>query len=114
LPERDGGPSKTERELIAAATAGLSRYRSRAAAHDTIRHRRARNTSIADLVTMHWRREDLSVRERAMLGYAERVALRARGIGDSYHAALAETGFSQGEISDVGPIAAFCGLSSGC
>lgn len=112
LMEREGGLTKAERELIVVATSGLNQCQYCVVAHGAILRIRAKNALIADQVAVNWRKADLSERERAMLAYAERVALRAQDITETDHAALREAGFTSDEVWDIGAIAAFFGMSN--
>ncbi|WP_062560947.1 peroxidase-related enzyme [Paracoccus aminovorans] len=112
LMEREGGLTKAERELIVVATSGLNQCQYCVVAHGAILRIRAKNAFIADQVAVNWRKADLTPRERAMLAYAEKVALRAQDIAAGDHAALHDAGFSQDEIWDIGAIAAFFGMSN--
>ncbi|RNF33595.1 peroxidase-related enzyme [Paracoccus methylarcula] len=112
LMDSDEGLSKAERELIVVATSGLNRCQYCVVAHGAILRIRAKDPFIADQVAVNWRKADLSKRQRAMLTYAEKVALNAQEIGDEDHRALAEAGFSADEIWDIGAIAAFFGMSN--
>ncbi|MFC3568317.1 peroxidase-related enzyme [Paracoccus simplex] len=112
LMERESGLSKAERELIVVATSGLNQCQYCVVAHGAILRIRAKNALIADQVAVNWRKADLTPRERAMLAYAEKVALRAQDIEAGDHAALVEAGFTRDEIWDIGAIAAFFGMSN--
>ena len=112
LMERDGGLTKAEREMIVVATSGANHCQYCVVAHGAILRIRARNAQIADQVAVNWRKADISPRERTMLSYAEKVALRAHEIGDADHQALATAGFTQDEIWDIGAIAAFFAMSN--
>ncbi|MCF3972842.1 peroxidase-related enzyme [Paracoccus salsus] len=112
LMDKDAGLSKAERELIVVATSGLNQCQYCVVAHGAILRIRARNPLIADQVAVNWRKADLSGRERAMLAYAEKVALNAQQIDDSDHDALHKAGFTPDEVWDIGAIAAFFGMSN--
>lgn len=112
LMERESGLTKAERELIVVATSGLNQCQYCVVAHGAILRIRAKNAFIADQAAVNWRKADLSARERAMLTYAEKVALNAQQIGEADHQALREAGFDQDEIWDIGAIAAFFGMSN--
>ena len=112
LMDKDEGLSKAERELIVVATSGLNQCQYCVVAHGAILRIRAKNPHIADQVAVNWRKADLTDRERAMLAYAEKVALNAQQIDDADHEALAQAGFSADEIWDIGAIAAFFGMSN--
>lgn len=112
LMERESGLTKAERELIVVATSGLNQCQYCVVAHGAILRIRAKSALIADQVAVNWRKADLTTRERAMLTYAEKVALNAQHIGDADYQALREAGFTQDEIWDIGAIAAFFGMSN--
>ncbi|WCR11675.1 peroxidase-related enzyme [Paracoccus stylophorae] len=112
LMDKDDGLTKAERELIVVATSGLNQCQYCVVAHGAILRIRAKNPHIADQVAVNWRKADLNDRERAMLAYAEKVALNAQQIDDADHEALAQAGFSADEIWDIGAIAAFFGMSN--
>ena len=112
LMEKDEGLSKAEREMIVVATSAENDCQYCVVAHGAILRIRARNPLIADQVAINWRKADISERERAMLGYAVKVALRAQEIGPEDHAALYRAGFTQDEIWDIGSIAALFGMSN--
>lgn len=112
LMDKDEGLTKAERELIVVATSGLNRCQYCVVAHGAILRIRAKNPLIADQVAVNWRKADLTDRQRAMLTYAEKVALAAQDIVDSDHAALAQAGFTPDEVWDIGAIAAFFAMSN--
>ena len=112
LMEKDEGLSKAEREMIVVATSAENDCQYCVVAHGAILRIRARNPLIADQVAINWRKADISERERAMLGYAVKVALRAQEIGPEDHAALYRAGFTQDDIWDIGSIAALFGMSN--
>lgn len=112
LMDKEEGLSKAERELIVVATSGLNQCQYCVVAHGAILRIRARNPRIADQVAVNWRKADISPRERAMLRYAEKVALNAQQIEDGDHRALYEAGFTDDEIWDIAAIAAFFGMSN--
>ncbi|WP_112873943.1 peroxidase-related enzyme [Paracoccus endophyticus] len=112
LMDKDEGLSRAEREMIVVATSGLNRCQYCVVAHGAILRIRAKNPLIADQVAVNWRKAALSDRQRAMLTFAEKVALAADRIDDADHAALAAAGFSADEVWDIAAIAAFFGLSN--
>ncbi|SNT75192.1 uncharacterized peroxidase-related enzyme [Paracoccus seriniphilus] len=112
LMDKDDGLSKAEREMIVVATSGLNRCQYCVVAHGAILRIRARNPLIADQVSVNWRKADLTPRQKAMLAYAEKVALDAQDIEEADHDVLRDHGFSADEIWDIGAIAAFFGMSN--
>jgi uncharacterized peroxidase-related enzyme len=112
LMDKDQGLTKAERELIVVATSGLNRCQYCVVAHGAILRIRARNPLIADQVAVNWRKADLTDRQRAMLVYAEKIALDAQSVTGDDHEALRAAGFDADEIWDIGAIAAFFGMSN--
>ena len=112
LMDKDEGLSKAEREMIVVATSGLNRCQYCVVAHGAILRIRAKDPLIADQVAINWRKARLSARHRAMLDYAELVALDAEEITDDDRDGMAAAGFTADEIWDIGAIAAFFGMSN--
>lgn len=112
LMDKAEGLTKADRELIVVATSGLNRCQYCVVAHGAILRIRAKNPRIADQVAINWRKADLTDRQRAMLAYAEKVALAAQDIVDADHDALAQAGFDVDEVWDIGAIAAFFAMSN--
>ncbi|MBL8394345.1 MAG: peroxidase-related enzyme [Candidatus Accumulibacter sp.] len=112
LMEKDSGLSKAEREMIVVASSGANQCQYCVVAHGAILRVRARNPLIADQVAVNYRKADLTPRQRAMLDFALKTALRSAEIGDADFAALREHGFSDEDIWDIGAVAAFFALSN--
>ncbi len=112
LMEKPSGLSKAEREMIVVATSGANQCQYCVVAHGAILRLRARNPLIADQVAVNYRKSDLTARQRAMLDFAMKTALRSAEIGDVDFAVLREHGFSDDDIWDIGAIAAFFAMSN--
>ncbi|MFV8834066.1 peroxidase-related enzyme [Aquisalimonas sp.] len=112
LMESDSGLSKAEREMIVVATSGANSCQYCVVAHGAILRIRAKDPLLADQVAINYRKADISPRQRAMLDYAMKVALRSGEIDDSDRARLEEHGFSQDDIWDIGAVAAFFAMSN--
>ncbi len=112
LMDKDEGLSKAEREMIVVATSGLNRCQYCVVAHGAILRIRAKDPLIADQLAVNWRKAPLSDRHRAMLEFAEAVAIDAENITEDDHLDLLEGGFTTDEIWDIGAIAAFFGMSN--
>ena len=98
--------------MIVVATSGLNRCQYFVVAHGAILRIRARDPLISDQVAINLRKAPLGARHKAMLEYAELVALDAEEITEDDREELAEAGFTQDEIWDIGAIAAFFGMSN--
>jgi len=109
---RDSSLSKAEREMIVVATSGANDCQYCVVAHGAILRIYAKNPLIADQLAVNYRKADITPRQRAMLDYALKVALRAQEIDEADFAALREHGFDDEDIWDIGGIAAFFGMSN--
>ena len=112
LMEKEGGLSKAEREMIVVATSGANDCQYCVVAHGAILRIRAKNPLIADQVAVNYRKADITPRQKAMLDFAMKVALRAAEIGEADFEALRAHGFSEEDVWDIGAIAAFFALSN--
>ncbi len=109
---KDGGLTKAEREMIVVATSGANDCVYCVVAHGAILRVYAKNALVADQVATNYRKADITPRQKAMLAFALKVALRSAEIGDDDFAALREHGFSDEDIWDIGAISAFFALSN--
>ena len=112
LMAKESGVSKAEREMIVVATSGANQCQYCVVAHGAILRVRARNPFIADQVAVNYRKADLTQRQRAMLEFALKVALRSAEVGEADLAALREHGFTDEDIWDIGAVAAFFAMSN--
>jgi len=67
---------------------------------------------LADQVATNYRTADISPRQRAMLDFAMKVALRSGDIEEADFARLREEGFTDEDGWDIASIAAFFGMSN--
>jgi len=109
---REGGLSKAEREMIVVATSGANDCLYCIVAHGAILRVYAKNPLVADQVAANYRKADITPRQKAMLGFALKVALCSVEINDEDFNALRIHGFSDEDIWDIGGIAAFFALSN--
>ena len=109
---KEGGLTKAEREMIVVATSGANDCLYCIVAHGAILRVYAKNPYVADQVAVNYREADISPRQKAMLAFAVKVALRSAEIDETDFAALRAHGFSAEDIWDIGAIAAFFALSN--
>jgi uncharacterized peroxidase-related enzyme len=109
---KEGGLTKAEREMIVVTTSGANDCHYCIVAHGAILRVYAKNPYVADQVAANYRKADITPRQKAMLAFALKVALRSSEIVDDDFAALRSHGFSDEDIWDVGAIAAFFALSN--
>ncbi len=109
---KDGGLTKAEREMIVVATSGANDCLYCIVAHGAILRVYAKDTRIADQVAVNYREADISERQKAMLEFALKVALRPPELVEADYRGLREHGFTDEDIWDIGAIAAFFALSN--
>src|SRR5450755_3868172 len=109
---RDSGLSKAEREMIVVATSGANDCLYCIVAHGAILRVYAKNPLVADQVAVNYRKADISERQKAMLKFALKVALRSVDIVDADFDELRRHGLSDEDIWDIGAISAFFALSN--
>src|SRR5205085_5038910 len=109
---RESGLTKAEREMIVGATSGANDCLYCIVAHGAILRIYAKDALIADQVAVNYRKADISERQKAMLRFALKVAVRSGELNEGDYEDLREHGFSEEDIWDIGAIAAFCALSN--
>ena len=109
---RDGGLSKAEREMIVVSTSGANDCQYCVVAHGAILRIYARDPLVADQVAINFRKADITDRQRAMLTFAEKVALNSAALEEADYEAVRSHGFDDEDIWDIGAIAAFFALSN--
>ncbi|MBI5781471.1 MAG: peroxidase-related enzyme [Rhodocyclales bacterium] len=112
LMEKNTGLTKAEREMIVVATSAANDCLYCVIAHGAIVRLRSKNPRLSDQLAVNHRRAEITPRQRAMLDYAMKVALRSAEVNDEDFAALRAHGFTLDDIWDIGAIAAFYGMSN--
>ncbi len=112
LMERDSGLTKAEREMIVVATSGANDCLYCIVAHGALLRIYGKNPLLADQVAVNHRKADIPLRQKAMLDFALKVALRSGEIDDADFSMLTPHGFSAEDAWDIGAIAAFFALSN--
>jgi uncharacterized peroxidase-related enzyme len=109
---KEGGLSKGEREMIVVATSAANSCHYCVVAHGALVRVYEKKPLLADQVAINYRKADVTPRQRAMLDFAIKVALRSAEIDESDFAALREHGFADEDAWDIAGIAAFFGMSN--
>jgi uncharacterized peroxidase-related enzyme len=109
---RESGLSKAEKEMIVVATSGANDCLYCIIAHGAILRVYAKNPLVADQVAVNYRKADITDRQKAMLKFALKVALRSVEIIETDFQDLRAHGFSDEDAWDIGGIAAFFALSN--
>jgi uncharacterized peroxidase-related enzyme len=112
LMEKESGLTKAEREMIVVATSGLNQCLYCVVAHGAVLRIREKNPRIADQIATNYRTADITPRQKTMLDFAAKIALRSHEIGDADFEAMRAHGFSDEDVWDVGAIAAFFAMSN--
>jgi uncharacterized peroxidase-related enzyme len=112
LMEKDVGLTKAEREMIVVATSGANGCLYCVVAHGAILRIRAKNPRVADQVAVNHRKAEITPRQRTMLDFALKVALRSAEVEEADYAALHAHGFDDEAIWDIAAIAAFFAMSN--
>jgi uncharacterized peroxidase-related enzyme len=112
LMDKEGGLTKTEREMIVVATSGANDCVYCIVAHGAILRIYARNPYLADQVAANYRKADITDRQKAMLDFALKVALHSSELVEADYDAVRGAGFNDEEIWDIGAITAFFALSN--
>lgn len=109
---KEGGLTKAEREMIVVATSGANDCHYCIVAHGAILRVYSKNPLVADQVAANYRKADITPRQKVMLAFALKVALRSAEIDDEDFAALRAHGFADEDIWDIGAISAFFAMSN--
>jgi uncharacterized peroxidase-related enzyme len=109
---RESGLSKAEREMIVVATSAANQCQYCVIAHGALLRIYSKNPLIADQVAANYRKADLNPRERAILDFAVKLAVRSHEVDDADFATLRKHGLDTQDAWDIGAIAAFFGMSN--
>ena len=109
---RESGLTKAEKEMIVVATSGANDCLYCIVAHGAILRVYAKDPRVADQVAANYRKADITERQKAMLEFALKVALRSAELVEADSEKLRVYGFSDDDIWDIGAIAAFFALSN--
>lgn len=112
LMRRPSGLSKAEREMIVVATSAANNCLYCVVAHGAILRIYEKSPQISEQIATNFRKADITPRQKAMLVFAEKVALQSDHIGEADFTALYEHGFSDEDIWDIGAITALFALSN--
>ena len=112
LMEKESGLTKGEREMIVVATSGFNQCTYCVVAHGAIVRIREKSPNLADQIATNYCKADITPRQKAMLDFAVKVALKSSEINDADYEEMREHGFSDEDIWDTGAISAFFALSN--
>jgi uncharacterized peroxidase-related enzyme len=110
---KEGGSlTKGEREMIVVATSGANDCLYCVVAHGAILRIYEKAPKLADQLATNWRKAELTPRQRAMIGFAMKVALDSRAVDDHDFRELHAHGFDDEDAWDIAAIAAFFAMSN--
>jgi uncharacterized peroxidase-related enzyme len=112
LMQRQNGLTDGEKEMIVVATSAANECLYCVVAHGAVLRIREKNPLLADQLALNWRKAALTPRQRAMIGFAMKVAFHSAEIDADDFAVLGSHGFSDEDAWDIAGIAAFFGLSN--
>ena len=112
LMDKDGGISKSDREMIVVATSAKNMCTYCVVAHGAVLRIRSKNKLLADQVAINYRHADITTKQRAMLDFALKVSENSNSVLQSDSDLLKEYGFSEDDIWDIVAITAFFGMSN--
>ena len=107
-----GGLGKAEREMIVVATSARNGCLYCVVAHGALLRIYSKEPLLADQVAVNHAKADLTPRQKVMLDFALKVALRSQEVSDTDFALLHTQGFDDEDIWDIAAITAFFGLSN--
>jgi uncharacterized peroxidase-related enzyme len=109
---REGGLTKSEKEMIVVATSAANQCLYCVVAHGAILRIYEKNPIIADQLATNYRKAPLSARQRAILDFALKVALRSHEVEACDLDDLARHGLDDEDAWDIAAIAALFALSN--
>jgi uncharacterized peroxidase-related enzyme len=112
LITRESGLSKAEKEMIVVATSAVNACTYCVVAHGALLRIFSGDPLLGDQVAINHRTADLSLRQRAMLDAAVKLAREPQRFGETDVLALLEHGFTREDVWDIGAITALFALSN--
>ncbi len=108
----ESGLSKLEREMIAVVVSSINRCWYCQVAHGAAVRELSGDPALGEAMVMNWRVAALSQRQRAMLGFVEKVTVASATVEEADRAALRDAGFTDRDIWDIASVAGFFAMSN--
>ena len=108
----ESGLSKLEREMIAVAVSSINKCFYCLTAHGAAVRELSGDPILGELMVMNWKAAQLDDRQRAMLGFAEKVTKESSAVTEEDRQALRDQGFSDRDIWDIANVTAFFNMSN--
>ncbi len=109
------GPSglpKLDREMIAVVVSAVNRCFYCLVAHGQAVRAMSGKPELGEALVMNWRVADITPRQRAMLGFAEKLTEASARITEADRQALRDAGFSDRDIWDIASVAGFFNMTN--
>jgi uncharacterized peroxidase-related enzyme len=108
----ESGLSKLEREMIAVLVSSINKCFYCLTAHGAAVRELSGDPILGELMVMNWKAARLDARQRAMLGFAEKVTKESSAVTEDDRQALREVGFSDRDIWDIANVVGFFNMSN--
>lgn len=108
----DSGLSKLEREMIAVCVSSINKCYYCLAAHGAAVRQLSNDPKLGEMLVMNWRVAPLNQRQKAMLGFAEKMTRESQTIEEADRQALRDVGFSDRDIWDIASVAGFYNMTN--
>jgi len=112
LITRESGLSKAEKEMIVVATSAVNACTYCVVAHGALLRIFSGDPLLGDQVAINHRTADLSLRQRAMLDAAVKLAREPQRFGEADVLTLLDHDFTREDVWDIGAITALFALSN--
>ena len=106
------GLSKLEREMIAVVVSSINKCFYCLVAHGAAVRQLSGDPKLGEMLVMNWRVAPLDARQRAMLGFAEKMTIASHTIEEDDRTGLREVGFTDRDIWDIANVAGFFNMSN--
>jgi uncharacterized peroxidase-related enzyme len=109
------GPSglpKLDREMIAVVVSAVNRCFYCLVAHGQAVRAMSGKPELGEALVMNWRVADLTPRQKAMLGFAEKMTEASARVTEADRQALRDVGFTDRDIWDIASVAAFFNMTN--
>ncbi|WP_417720263.1 peroxidase-related enzyme [Salipiger sp.] len=106
------GVTKLEREMIAVVVSSINKCFYCLTAHGAAVRALSGDPALGEMLVMNWRVADLPYRQRAMLGFAEKMTKNSAEIAEYDREALRDAGFSDRDIWDIANVTGFFNMTN--
>jgi uncharacterized peroxidase-related enzyme len=109
---KESGLSKAEKEMIVVATSAANDCTYCVISHGAILRIYSKNSLIADQIAINYAKADINPRQKAMLDFAVKLAIKPAEVAETDYDRLEDFGFSAEDIWDIAAITSFFSLSN--